>query len=272
MEQPSFLFPHEELERLAQDCASSDAKTTETDITQFKSLQSEAKRLAKAVMNTGKIQHQAAWKAFLPILDNMQKLLSQRGANHKEAEAGLPDWKSWWNAFRDVNHITISFRTVQYRLNRFREVPGTERQCRSRVSRLEQLRLAQTAKAGYHLAAVCKSGMGSVGESQVFYRESLPLETVEEILDRLSSTAEHVRPADQTGLGKAFILSVGGRIRERMQGLSQSEASEFLQATFSGIVDAFCHGRGIQVRVEHATAASSTENRPLSRAFVQDAA
>ena len=64
MERPSLLFPHEELERLAQDCASSDTKTTETDVTQFKSLQSEAKRLAKTVMNTGRIQHRVHGMRF----------------------------------------------------------------------------------------------------------------------------------------------------------------------------------------------------------------
>ncbi len=272
MEQSSYLFPHEELERLAQDCASSEIQERDSDLTQFKSLQCEAKRCAKAVVNTSRIQHQAAWQALLPFLDNMQKLLSQRGVNHKAAEANLPDWKSWWNAFSDTNRITISFRTVQYRLNRYRDTTGTAKQCRPRATRQEQLQLAQTARAGYRLAAACRSGMGSISESQAFYRESLPLETVEEIIERFSSTAQHLDPIDRTGLGKAFILAVGSRIRERMRGLSPRESRDFLQSTFAGIVDTFCHGRGIQVRVECSTSIPSAETRALRTAFSQDAA
>src|ERR1700691_2400359 len=124
MEKSSYLFPHEELERLAQDCASSDTKDQDSGLTHFKSLQCEARRCAKAVVSTSKIQHHAAWQELLAILDNMQKLLSQQGVNHKTAGANLPDWKSWWKTFSDTNRITISFRTVQYRLNRYRDKSG----------------------------------------------------------------------------------------------------------------------------------------------------
>ena len=200
MADPSFLFPYEEMERLAQDCASSVSRDEDSEFMQFKSLQIEARKCAKAVANTSRPQHEAAWQQLLPILDRMQKLLSQRGVDHKRAGADLPEWKPWWDSFSGTNRLTISFRTVQHRLNRFRGISNGENLHRARATRQEQLQLALTAKAGHRLAAVCKSGMGSVSEALAFYRESLALEKVEEITDRLSSPSLRSRPGGLSGL------------------------------------------------------------------------
>src|ERR1700728_1744219 len=50
---------------------------------------------------------------LLPLLDEMQTLLSQRGEAH---EAGLPTWTKWYEAFCTRMNKRMSLRTVQRKL------------------------------------------------------------------------------------------------------------------------------------------------------------
>ena len=145
--------------------------------------------------------HKAAWDKLFPILDKMQKLLSQRGADHAQAEPSLPEWKIWWVDFSTMYHLNISFRTVQDRLRAYREKPGGEKLQRLRVTRAEQRQLAITAKLAYRLATAIQTGEGTEGALDSFLRESLSLEHVDQIESRFASDFIRTYPIGQDCFG-----------------------------------------------------------------------
>jgi hypothetical protein len=244
------LLPDEESEQPAQDCASSNADSDDSESKQFAELQVEAKKHAKEVASTDRLHHQAAWDALLPILDKMQKLLSQRGANHKDAAKGLPEWGFWWHDFSQKNHLGISFRTVQYRLNRYQGTSSARKQHRLGLTRREQIDLANTAAKGHSLASICKTGMGSVAEAASFYACSLPLENIEEIRERLHAGPGRPLRRDRAGRARSITLTAGPRIHENIAGLDAAEAADILQAALSNIIERFCSDIGLCVHVE----------------------
>jgi hypothetical protein len=260
--QLSFLSD-EEIEQLAQDCASSSPDPCDSELKQFTELQVEAKKYAKVVASTGREHHQAAWSALLPILDKMQKLLSQRGANHKDATNGLPEWGFWWHDFSRRNNLNISFRTVQYRLNRLRETSSGRKQHRLGLTRQEQIDLAKTAWEGHQLAAASITGIGGVEGAKSFYSRCLPLETTQEIRDRLFSRPGHRPNKDRTARAKSITLAAGPRIRENITGLNAAEAADVLQQALSSIIERFCPDIGICVHIECLAPKRETEAAPV---------
>jgi hypothetical protein len=123
----------------------------------------------------------------LPILDEMQNLLSQRGADHADADECLPEWSVWWNAFRMKNQLNVSFRTVQDRLRGYRGRSSGEKRSKPRVTRSEQQQLTVTATLAYRLAAAIQSGEGIREALDTFLRDSLPLHLVDEIGNRIGT-------------------------------------------------------------------------------------
>jgi len=257
------LLADDEIEQPAQDCASSSADSDDSDSKQFADLQVEAKKYAKEVASTDRLHHQAAWDTLLPILDKMQKLLSQRGANHKDAPKRLPEWGFWWHDFSQRNHLGISFRTVQYRLNRYQGTSSGKKQHRVSLTRREQIDLADTAAKGHSLASVCKSGMGSVSEAISFYSCSLPLDNIEEIRERLSARPGRPLRRDRTGRARSITLTAGPRIRENIAGLDAAEAADILQNALSSIIERFCPDIGLCVQVECLTLKREVEAEPV---------
>lgn len=257
---------------LAQSCASSSVGPGDSELKQFTELQAEAKKYAKEVASTGRPLHQSAWDALLPILDKMQKLLSQRGANHKNASRGLPEWGFWWHDFSQRNHLGISFRTVQYRLNRFRGLSSGRKQHRPGLSRREQIALADTAAKGHSLAKVCKSGMGSVDEANSFYACSLPLENIEEIRERLDARQGRPLRRDRTGRARSITLAAGPRISENISGLHAAEAADILQDALSRIIERFCPDIGLSVHVERVAPKPDVEAAPVGTSLDRDVA
>jgi hypothetical protein len=180
----------------------------------------------------------------------MQKLLSQRGANHKDATNGLPEWGFWWRDFSRRNNLNISFRTVQYRLNRLRETSSSRKQHRLGLTRQEQIDLAKTAWEGHQLASASITGIGGVDAARSFYSCCLPLETIQEIRGRLFSRPGHPPRKDRTARAKSITLAAGPRIRECIVGLNDAEAADVLQVALSSIIEKFCPGIGIRAHVE----------------------
>ena len=61
---------------------------------------------------------------MLPLVDQMQSMLSQRGSRRKlMTTLGLPTWSEWFEDFRKQLHEDITVRTIQRRLRVYREVP-----------------------------------------------------------------------------------------------------------------------------------------------------
>ena len=63
-------------------------------------------------------------EAMLPLVDEMQSLLSQRGSKRELMNTlGLPTWSEWFEEFRKRLHEKITIRQIQRRLRAYREVP-----------------------------------------------------------------------------------------------------------------------------------------------------
>jgi len=63
-------------------------------------------------------------EAMLPLVDQMQSMLSQRGSQRKlMTTLGLPTWSEWFEDFRKRLHEEITIRQIQRRLRAYREVP-----------------------------------------------------------------------------------------------------------------------------------------------------
>jgi hypothetical protein len=63
-------------------------------------------------------------EAMLPLVDQMQSMLSQRGSQRKlMTTLGLPTWSVWFEDFRKRLHEDITMRTIERRLRAYREVP-----------------------------------------------------------------------------------------------------------------------------------------------------
>jgi hypothetical protein len=63
-------------------------------------------------------------EAMLPLVDQMQSMLSERGSQRKlMTTLGLPTWSEWCKDFRKRLHADITIRTIQRRLRAYREVP-----------------------------------------------------------------------------------------------------------------------------------------------------
>jgi hypothetical protein len=61
---------------------------------------------------------------LLPLIDQMQSMLSQRGQLRKlMTTANVPTWTAWFEKFRDRLQIDITLRAIQMRLKKYREVP-----------------------------------------------------------------------------------------------------------------------------------------------------
>lgn len=266
------LLPDEEIEQLAQDCASLSVDSGDFELSQFTELQADAKKYAKVVASTGRQHHQAAWNALLPILDKMQKLLSQRGANHKDATIGLPEWGFWWRDFSGRNNLNISFRTVQYRLNRLRETSSNRKRNRLGLARQEQIDLANTAWEGHQLAAASITGIGGVDAARSFYSCCLPLENIQEMRDRLYSRRGRPPRKDRTARAKSITLAAGPRIRECIMGLNAAEAADVLQIAFSNIIEQFCPGIDIRAHVECLAPKRESEAAPAGPSLDREVA
>jgi hypothetical protein len=255
------LFPEETLDKLAQIRASSAPDGNDSGLAQFSYLEEAAKEKAKKVVRTGRL-HQNAWDELFPILDKMQKLLSQRGADHAEAEVGLPEWRIWWVDFSEKNHLNISLRTVQDRLRTYRADSGGEKPRRPPVTRAEQRQLAVTAKLAYRLAAAIQTGEDTEGALNSFLRESLSLEHVDQIEKRFASDFNELNPSDETALGQTVIWMAGPQIRACLEGLGPIETRSVLQNAFSTIVAKFDGSGEISVSVKcssHTVSSDKTE-------------
>lgn len=72
-----------------------------------------------------------AWAEFLPVLDEIQSLLSQRGsAREMLRDANLPLWSEWLEAFQKKSGLNCTVRTLYNHLSRYRAI-GKEKRKRA---------------------------------------------------------------------------------------------------------------------------------------------
>src|SRR6202044_1985333 len=64
---------------------------------------------------------------IVPLLDQMQSMLSKRGRLRKLLDlAGAPQWGEWFEDFEKRLHLDITLRTIQRWLKRYRAEEGEE--------------------------------------------------------------------------------------------------------------------------------------------------
>jgi len=92
---------------------------------------------------------------ILPLLDQMQSLLSKRGSRRKLLNiAGVPTWEEWYGDFEKRLHLDISFRTIQRWLKLYREgemeeppTPDANALAKQSVRQIESKRQAETLES-----------------------------------------------------------------------------------------------------------------------------
>jgi len=113
--------------KLANQFASSHSEEVAAMKEKFRVLNESAHTNARLISANSDLLNDA-WQEFLPILNKMQLLLSQRGsARGTEREAGLPKWGPWFEAFQNETGLKVSIRSVQKHLAVFRGIVNEKR-------------------------------------------------------------------------------------------------------------------------------------------------
>jgi len=197
----------EEPEKLAPQGASLRAQALQAELSE---LEADANHKAKKLKLTRKA-YEERWDELLPVLDKIQRLLSQRGLNH---ERGNPDrmltWTQWWRNFRSTHHLEVGFRHIQKKLTKLREgrnesAPKTHR------SPGEKRAQEVAKKLGSEVTKAVKQG-GNLAEAlAAALRVSLPSRTLRQLVQLLA--AEPIGPSasqDDRQHGPASAVSAAG--------------------------------------------------------------
>lgn len=83
--------------------------------------------LAKSIANQVTVVEEI-WVKLLPVLDEVQIMLSIHSNRRQERSSGLPTWEDWRSSLLEGSGLNVSDRTAQRRLKAFRarEVPDTD--------------------------------------------------------------------------------------------------------------------------------------------------
>jgi len=95
---------------------------------------------------------------ILPLLEQMQSLLSKRGSRRKVLNiAGVQTWEEWFEDFERRLHLDISFRTIQRWLKEYRREEGEEPPApNENVLATESLRYIESPRQVEKLESVVK--------------------------------------------------------------------------------------------------------------------
>ena len=143
---------------LATRVASSEPQTVEALRETFNELDVSANEKAKGVAHASAASG-TAWDKLLPVLSEMQSLLSQRGRNRDLfRDAELPTWTEWWETFKKEKGLPDTLHTVQVHLSKYRSMdkatdsPQTKRPTPPRqFSKVDRERLLEAAQYGNEL-------------------------------------------------------------------------------------------------------------------------
>ena len=96
----------------------------------------------------------ADFDAMMPLFDQMQSLLSQRGERRKVLDKlGLPSWMDWFTKVRPSLKEDVTLRTIQRKLQDYRGKKPTKTRTRQKYDAVDILHLEKVAKAAEELAA-----------------------------------------------------------------------------------------------------------------------
>lgn len=131
--------------------------------TDFSKLEMRATDKAEKLLKAGR-SYDSAWAQLIPVLDQIQKFLSQRGEEYRRRTPNpWPSWTKWWKCFQKENDLEASLRSVQKRLKKFRvglnsdaDNPPDEAEQNELSGAFTKLRLAITdgKKAGKSISDV----------------------------------------------------------------------------------------------------------------------
>jgi hypothetical protein len=95
---------------------------------------------------------------ILPLLDQMQSMLSKRGRLRKLLNiAGIQTWEEWFEDFEKRLHLDITFRTIQRWLKRYRFEKGEEPPSKDvNVTAKESIRNVESKKQAKKFESVVK--------------------------------------------------------------------------------------------------------------------
>ena len=180
--------------KLANGVASSGPEEIEALNETYTALNESAYQKAKLILDRS-ISVNIAWAEFLPVLAQMQSLLSQRGdAREESRETGLPRWKVWLKDFQNQSGLNVSVRTVQKHLARYREI-GKEKRQRSdrpaKSSRKDQERLPQTApRDGKELVEALDNGVSFHEALREYIQTAVDPKYIERVLEAMPTKAD----------------------------------------------------------------------------------
>lgn len=136
----------------------------------------------------------ASWDEFLPLLDQIQALLSQRGEARKQlSDAGLPVWSQWFKTFQKDIGLTATLRTLQNRLVKFRskgEKKPKQVTPPVQFSVRNQRRLLKTMQCANDMVAAIDNGREYQDAMREYKRIAIPGDSIDHMLETLASAED----------------------------------------------------------------------------------
>jgi hypothetical protein len=165
----------------------------------FKVLDESAREKAKDVTPACEALD-TAWDALLPILDEMQSLLSQRGEKREVLrEVKLPGWEKWWASFKKQTGLDATLRNVQIRLRKYRglekpadKVKPERTSPPAQWSYRDRVRMLKAVQIGCELANAVEVGGDPNVPLHEFQNLRIDREYIERQLESIQDLAETV--------------------------------------------------------------------------------
>jgi hypothetical protein len=143
---------------------------------------------------------------ILPLLDQMQSLLSQRGSRRKLLNiAGAPQWGEWFEDFEKRLHLDITFRTIQRWLKQYREAEMEEPQAPDvNVIAKQSVRQIESKRQAEKLDAVVKhrKQVDPANRADLIRAIEAKIEEWQALLTKLKK--DFVPPVTETGKSLPF--------------------------------------------------------------------
>lgn len=244
-------------EKLAKGFASSPAQPAQSLQGEYNLLNNSAVKAASKVARRYDALDQA-WSELLPTLDQMQALLSQRGADRQDAGEGkLPTWTEWLKAFLKATGLGVTMWTIQSHLVKLRGLGKIKAQPSDpplKLSSPDQRRLLQAVQCCNELIAAFEHGGDYQQVMEDYKRIAMGPDKLEQLLeaipnDSVFSTGPSVLPAPAGAHSMEGAVSRGcpGPAVPAQPSLSLPKAG-----SWSGLVDFVCGtaGEGIKAALD----------------------
>jgi hypothetical protein len=247
-------------EKLANDFASSPGPEAQALLEQYNQLNLSAQAGAKKVVSRCKSLKEA-WVELLPTLDEMQKLLSQRGDEHdSRSAAALPTWTQWVKDYLKATGLGVSVRSVQLHLAKLRRL-GKRNTIPSeppiKLTPRDQRRLLKAAQCGNELIEALERGSGRdyIKLMQEYKRIGMDTEKIDQLLVTVSQPrAALPKPGDGSALFDYINGCCGDGVKIALGGPDPCVMAACIQKFAERLADFYCardrEGGKIEVKIE----------------------